>query len=301
MELRGYPGCRVRYPHRVLTATPCRLFSAVRTIAALSLPAACVLLAVACTVHRPPAASRATSSLHPWGAPRSGDRRLVVLRNPGYDAGYSPDLLVSRWVAYRYTRTPDCSLPRYPGDFTADPRLDTLSGPQPGDYRKVWTEDMNGCDRGHQAPDAAMKAAGPEAQATSYRLTNITPQRSRFNRGFWRDLEWVTRGWAGDSDTVWVVTGPVFCAGQETLRVGATGRLPVSHAYFEVVARRRPDRVLALLVPHRVAELPWDSAPSFAVSVDSVERLAGLDVFPFLPESLERRAAPPWPGAPPGR
>jgi hypothetical protein len=28
--------------------------------------------------------------------PRAGDRRLVVLRNPGYDAGYSPDLLVSR-------------------------------------------------------------------------------------------------------------------------------------------------------------------------------------------------------------
>jgi hypothetical protein len=86
----------VRYPHRVLTATPCRLFSAVRPIAFLSLPAACVLLAVACTAHRPPAASRATSSLHPWGMPRAGDRRLVVLRNPGYDAGYSPDLLVSR-------------------------------------------------------------------------------------------------------------------------------------------------------------------------------------------------------------
>ncbi len=248
---------------------------------------------------------REPDPLHPWNEPACADPDARVLHNTAYDCCYSPDLRISRWVAYRYTRTPDCSLPRHRGEFRTDPRLDAAQGPTPTDFRGIWTDDMEGYDRGHQAPDATIKPFGPQAQAETYYLTNITPQHSRFNRGFWRDLEWVTRGWAGTDDTVWVITGPVFYAGHETLRVGNQNRVAVPHAYYSVAARKPGPSLLALLVPHNATDWPWDSASSFIRSVDSIEALTGLDLFPALntrPGRTLEAAVPDtlWPGAPPG-
>jgi endonuclease G len=233
--------------------------------------------------------------------PASADSGLIILRNRAYDCGYAPSLFVARWSAYAFTRTAETGLARHPGSFRADPRVPAAARPVPLDYRGTWTRDLAGFDRGHQAPDATLKVFGPDAQAETYYLSNITPQYSRFNQGFWRELEALTRDWAGDDDTVWVVTGPVFYAGRETLRVGGRGRLAVPHAYFQAVARRRPDRVLAFLVPHRPEAVPWDSAPAFVVGADSVERLTGLKIFPLLTQSPGAGGATPWPGLPTGR
>lgn len=239
------------------------------------------------------------NTTHPWGEPVSDDTTLVLLRNLAYDCGYAPALFVSRWAAYTYTRNAGTGLARHSGSFRTDPRLSPESGPVPGDYQGLWTADLAGYDRGHQAPDATLKVFGPEAQAETYYLTNITPQHSRFNQGIWRELENLARDWAGASDTVWVVTGPVFYAGQETLRLGERARLAKPHAYFQVAARR-PEQALALVVPHRSERMPRDSLRRFIVTVDSIERLTGLRLFPGMPYSVRRARPGDWPGLMPG-
>ncbi|MFO7639077.1 MAG: DNA/RNA non-specific endonuclease [bacterium] len=236
--------------------------------------------------------------LHPWGEPVSADTGLLVLRNRAYDCGYSPALFIARWSTYLFTPVAAGRAARHSGGFRADPRLAPATGPLPADYHGLWKRDRTGFDRGHQAPDATLKAFGSKAQAETYYLSNITPQYSLFNQGFWRELETRTRSWAGKRDTVWVVTGPVFLAEHETLRVGARNLISVPHAYFQVAARKRPSSVLALLVPHVSRSMPWDSAGAFLVAVDSVEKLTGLTIFPDMNDSLTPACSLSWPGLP---
>lgn len=224
----------------------------------------------------------AQQGIHPWGEPVCREPDATVLRNAAYDCCYSPSLFVSRWVAYLYTKTPPASLPRWTGPFVADPRLTEEAGPMPDDYRGAYRADLRGFDRGHLAPDAAIKAFGRTAQAETYYLTNIIPQYSRINRGVWADLEDAVRRWANEHDTTWVITGPLFFAGADTARIGTRQRIAVPHACFLIVARRPGPQTLALILPNRPEPVPRESVPSFLVSVDSIETATGLRFFPRL-------------------
>jgi len=235
------------------------------------------------------------SRLHPWGKPTCLKQDEVTLHNLAYDCCYSQRLRVARWVAYLYTPGGPRQSRRYRGGFTADPRLGP-EGPAPADYVGVG---RLGLDRGHQAPDASIRRFGPKAQKETYYLSNITPQYQRVNRNIWQELESAIREWAGKSDTVWVVTGPVFNAGRDTQWLGRR-RIAVPHAYFCAVRRTGTTGLLALLVPNARNGYSWADAPGFLVSVDSVEKLTGLDLFPRLkPAEAQRLESAParqlWP------
>jgi endonuclease G len=95
------------------------------------------------------------------------------------------------------------------------------------------------------------------------------------------------------------VTGPVFDAGRDTQWLGRR-RIAVPHAYFCAVRRTGTPELLALLVPNARNGYSWPDAPGFLVSIDSVEKLTGLDLFPMLkPDETQRLESAParqlWP------
>ena len=232
------------------------------------------------------------AALHPWGKPVAVGTDTMTLSNLAYDCCYSPRLRVSRWVAYLYTPGATSSPRRFRGSFRADPRLTALAGPTPADYRPAG---RMGLDRGHQAPDATIKRFGPDAQQETYYLSNITPQCSRVNRNIWRELESAIREWPGKAETAWVVTGPVFFAGRDTQWLG-NRRVAVPHGYFCTVRKTGKSELLTLLVPNRPQGYTWADAPGFMVSVDSVEKLTGLNLFP-RPKPAEERTLESKPAA----
>lgn len=218
----------------------------------------------------------------PWGRPRFEDSLSCrLLENSGYDCGFSPRLKVARWSAYRYYRTGNTISERKDWFRPDTPRLSMDESPTPADYRGAYRSDRSGFDRGHLAPDATIEAFGRDAMLQTYLLTNVTPQYTRNNQGIWRVLEDSIRVWAGEKDTVWAVVGPVFYADRDTGRL-ATGRVFVPHAHFYVVARGREPEMLAVVVPNVPEKLPARRLRDYLVSVDSVEKLTGLDMFPDL-------------------
>jgi len=237
----------------------------------------------------------ARPDLAPWGEPVGADSTGVLLVKTAYECLHSSHLKLSRWVAYR-AEGEDSTSTRYSGRFFPDPDLKPGSRAELVDYKGLCRKDMLGFDRGHQAPDATIRSFGPEAQRETYSLANITPQHSQLNEGLWQDIEAAIRSWSSPERPVWVVTGPVFFAEQETTWLGPD-RVAVPHAYFAVLARNRNPRVLSFLVPN-FAEGPWHtSLKPFLVSVESVETLTGLDFLSDLPDSLERRLESPRPSA----
>ncbi len=162
-------------------------------------------------------------------------------------------------------------------DFRPDPFVSTGSA-QLSDYRR------SGYDRGHLVPAGDFKWDSLGMSETFY-LSNTSPQLHGFNAGIWEALERAVRGWAKQKGRLVVYTGPVLRPNQKRI----AGRVTVPDSFYKVLYWMSSSRVEALgfLVPHR--EMEGDPL-RYAVSVDVVEQVTGLDFFPVLPDEWETPA-----------
>lgn len=143
----------------------------------------------------------------------------------------------------------------------------------------------SGYDRGHLVPSADRVVSQAENDAT-FRLSNIAPQTPRLNRVLWNNLESEVRRMAHRLDTLWVVTGGELKPGLE--RIGTNG-VGVPERFFKVLLARKNNQYIAIgfVIPNtqQLNGTFWD----YAVSVDEVEKLSGIDFFPNLPDALEKQ------------
>lgn len=222
------------------------------------------------------------------GAPR-GPAGVRVLANLGYVVGYSDALGNPLWAAYRAPDSEPAAAPPRPGEFSLD--LRSAARIEPADYAG------SGYDRGHLAPNFVIATRyGRRAQAETFLMTNITPQRHALNSGPWRELEQrIATGYAARFGEVWVVAGPVFGANPPRLR----RRVAVPEACYMILIDESAGRVraTAYLFPQTTpAEGRLDD---YLVSIDEIERRTGLDFLPELPDAAEaalesRRAERSW-------
>ncbi len=223
--------------------------------------------------------------------PEPSEPNLKVLHYRAFDCGYLPRIKLSLWVSYCYYETRGMTQPRYRGRFMPDTfRLKKAEAAFPAVYESVPGFIRYQLDKGHLAPDAAIKVFGTAAQKETYFLTNIIPQFANTNRFIWAALEKNIRDWAGLKETVWVTVGPVFYPNQDTVWLG-TNQVPIPHACYCVVFKR-PAKLIAFVVPNDSIRRTGKHLPRFLVSVDSVEKLTGLDLFPGLPPALEKQVEP---------
>lgn len=162
-------------------------------------------------------------------------------------------------------------------DFRPDPKITTQSA-QLSDYKR------SGYDRGHLVPAGDFKWDSTAMSETFY-MSNMSPQIHEFNAGIWEEVESTVRRWARQKGRLVVYTGPVLDNVKE--RIGKN-QVSVPRAFYKVVYHldeKNPSAV-AFLVPHAASRrAPMD----FIVTVDSVEKVTGIDFFPALPDDVEKR------------
>jgi endonuclease G len=199
-----------------------------------------------------------------------------VVRHTSYTLCYSEPHEQALWVAYILTAAEVHGRQKRTNDFRPDPFVVTGSA-VPADYRG------SGCDMGHLAPAADMKWSFT-AMSESFYMSNMSPQAPGFNRGIWKDLESQVRTWAVINRELHVVTGPVLKPGLPTI---GKSRVAVPALYYKVLLDdQRPEiKAIGFVMPNRPLSGP---VTAYAVTVDSVERLTGLDFFPALPDSIEK-------------
>lgn len=220
----------------------------------------------------------------------------------GYVLGYDPRLKIPVWVQYRLTqaRSEDNSFPRS-NAFDEDISIPPQARAKLGDY----TAQGGRYVRGHMAPAEDMRW-GKSAEAESNLLTNIAPQiGSTFNSSIWKSIEDKVRGWVIDRKDLTIICGPVFKARPRVFRIerqpetdrqmlynviGENG-VAVPTAFYKIIVdmrnQQKPD-VLAFLVPHiETASGPERRIETYITSVDSIEKLTGLDFLTNLPEKVQ--------------
>lgn len=201
-----------------------------------------------------------------------------IVRHTGYTLSYSEPNEQALWVAYELTREHATSTHERTNKFLEDPLVTTGSATN-ADYAK------SGYDRGHLAPAADMGWSTITMKESFY-FSNMSPQEPSFNRGIWKRLEEQVRQWAKDNELVYVVTGPVLT--HSPFEHIGISNVSVPKYYYKVILDYTEPEVKAIgfILPNASSTLPLKH---FAVSVDSVEKVTGIDFFYQLPHAVERK------------
>jgi len=219
--------------------------------------------------------------LERFGLPKleAGDEVVV---HAGHMLVYSEKHEQPKWTAH--IAAPDLikgNLARI-DSFLPDPLVKTGTAVT-ADY---WN---SGYDRGHLVPSADMRW-NLEALQGTYLYSNISPQKPELNRETWADLEdWGRRYVNFSKRRVFVITGPVLRDGLPTMqKADRKNEVSIPEYFWKVIADLDGDKPQAIAFV--MSNGKQDGPPiSFAVTVDSVETLTGLDFFPALDDAVENR------------
>lgn len=215
------------------------------------------------------------------GLPKLEDGEELIV-HPGHMLVYSEKHEQPKWTAH--VASPDLikgNLARI-DSFLPDPLVKTGTAVT-ADY---WN---SGFDRGHMVPSADMRWNLEALQGTYY-YSNISPQVPELNRETWADLEdWGRRYVNFSKRRVFVATGPVLRDGLPTMqKADRKNEVSIPEYFWKVFADLDGDTPKAIGFVMRNSKL--DGPPiSYAVTVDSVETLTGLDFFPALDDATEDR------------
>lgn len=203
----------------------------------------------------------------------------VIIDRIGYALGYSEKYEQPLWVTYKLTADEVKSKKaRRSDDFRSDPDINTGSA-TPEDYKKSYF------DRGHLAPAADMSFS-LQAMSESFYMSNMSPQRPEFNRGIWKKLEEKVRDYAAACGSLYVVSGPIFDPNTPSITIGSN-KIAVPDKYYKVLLdpNTTNPKAIGFVIDNRNANQPLSE---YAVTVDAVEALTGMDFFNELDSSDER-------------
>ena len=203
------------------------------------------------------------------------EKKQIILERKGYSLSYNPTLLIPNWVAWRLTAE------HVNGDC---PRDNTYYEDEDVSYPKATNEDYKGSgwSKGHMCP-AGDNKWDSEAMRESNLLTNVCPQHASLNSGVWNVIERDCRKWAKRYGELYIVCGPVLLNKEhETIGIN---KIVVPEAFFKVILRLKPEpTAIGFVIRNNEGKKKKDQ---YINTVDDVERITGIDFFPFLEDSVE--------------
>lgn len=230
------------------------------------------------------------NDLHQFGLPAVSQPNEEIIHHAALSLVYSEQHEQAKWVAHIIS--PDIisgSLFRS-NDFRPDPQVKTgtaieedyfLKYPKPdGTFRY----DGFGYDRGHLAPSADFRWSAL-AMSESYFYSNMSPQLGDFNREAWANVEGSLRGYLfRHPDTqLFVCTGGVLTNDLKKIERGVN-KVSIPKQFYKVVIDRKNRKGIGFLMPNRRIEDPMQN---YAMSIDAIEKLTGIDFFAGMPDDLE--------------
>jgi len=199
-----------------------------------------------------------------------------VIKHSYFALSYNEKYEQAEWVSY-FLRSQNEGIGHYKRPrFINDPKVTTESA-DTDNYKK------SGYDRGHLCAAADMRFSKTAYDETFY-TSNISPQKHNFNGGIWKLLEEKSRYWATKYNGIYVVTGGILQKGLPTI---GSEKVAIPNYFYKILYCnfKGKDKMVAFLMPSVKSK---DPLYKFVVSVDSVEKMTGIDFFPQLNDAIEK-------------
>lgn len=199
-----------------------------------------------------------------------------IIEHSTYYLSYSEKHEQAEWVAYELTSEHISGGKHKRPHFPQDPKVATESA-HSNNYKN------SGYTRGHLLP-AGDRVLSKEVYDETFYTSNISPQLAELNTGIWNSLEMKIRNFVKKNGKVYVVTAGVLTDNLETI---GTEKVSVPEYFYKVLLHHNGNQyqMRAYLIPHK--EEKRKKLNEYLVTVDSVERLTGIDFFYFLEDALE--------------
>ncbi|MFH0895607.1 MAG: DNA/RNA non-specific endonuclease [Bacteroidota bacterium] len=206
------------------------------------------------------------------------DNKYTIINHTFFSLAYDESSEQALWVSYTLTdEMTNKNADRDDCTFKTDPLLST--GVNPSDYAK------SGYDRGHLCPAADM-SFDIQALTETFYMSNMSPQEPGFNRGIWKKLEETVRSWATRDNEIIIASGGSLKYTKGT--IGNKHKISIPTYFYKVILDyQEPEiKAIAFVLRNESSSMPLHT---FAVSVDSVEKMTGIDFFCNLPDEIEKR------------
>jgi len=200
----------------------------------------------------------------------------------------------ARWVAHIISPAIAEGTVFRTNDFREDPLIPTGSATEADYFLKYLEPDSTyrydgfGYDRGHLAPSADFRWSA-RALSESFYYSNMSPQVAAFNREGWASLEDLLRRYViqHPGTQLYVVTGAVL---EDNLPVIERGihHVAIPRQFFKVALDLNTGQAIGFVLPNQAIR---QSLAQYAMTVDEVEQLTGLDFFSLIDnqEAIESR------------
>jgi endonuclease G, mitochondrial len=193
-----------------------------------------------------------------------------------YTLSYNEEFEQADWVMYRLPASYlTLEKNKRKDNFRIDSLVSTGSATLK-DYKS------SGYDRGHLCPAADMSWS-VDALSETFFMSNMSPQKPRFNRGIWKKLEMQVRKWALGNEELFIVIGPVF---NEILGTIGVNEVAVPRYYYKIILDYKQPEIKAIAFVMENKKLTG-AVFDYAVTIDSVEALTNIDFFSLIPDHLE--------------
>ena len=208
------------------------------------------------------------------------DRPEQILERMGYTTSYNNKSKTPNWVAWHLTKAHTYGDNQRKNEvFFEDVSIDSEQRATDNDFYN------SRYDRGHMCPAGDNKWDGL-AMRESFLFTNICPQNHGLNKYEWNDLEIQCRDWAREYGAVDIVCGPIFSTTGDQKTIGRN-KVWVPEAFFKVIlCRQGKPKAIGFIYRNEGVKQTREEALR---SVDEIESLTGIDFFPALDDSVERR------------
>ncbi|MBQ4386757.1 MAG: DNA/RNA non-specific endonuclease, partial [Prevotella sp.] len=232
--------------------------------------------------------------------------QVVVKTCDPYGITYSLEwdnaLKANRWTCYELHAGNTLSNAKRKDDFKADDAVYNSS--ELADYSN------SGFSRGHLCPSADRLCSTDQNKQTFF-LTNMQPQYQSHNGGLWGRLESQVRDYATDDsktgahcDTLYVVKAATIAdvasdaltnnntsGVYATSEVGNYDKLLVPRYFYMALLHYNKEsdsyKAVAFWTRHLSTTQPVANLGDYAISIDKLEQLTGLDFFCNLPDDIE--------------
>ncbi|MCF8275525.1 MAG: DNA/RNA non-specific endonuclease [Flavobacteriales bacterium] len=228
--------------------------------------------------------------LDEMGYPKSSNA-FEVIRHLALTLGYSEKDEQAAWVQHIVIPEVEFANVSRTNDFRIDSLVSTGSAKEEDYFLKKIGEDGTmefdgfGYDRGHLAPSADFRWS-QKALSESYYYSNMSPQKPEFNRERWAELESWVRTYVIDFDEpVFVVTGPIL---KDGLKQQGEDHVSIPQQFYKIIldVEGAEHKAVAFLMPNEHCAYP---VSGYVTSIDTIEKLTGLDFFSSLDDAEENK------------
>ena len=227
----------------------------------------------------------------------NNDAPMQTLRRESYTSCYNHDTKCPNWVAWALTKESAqgeiekkiwfdengyaIGISNFKPEYVKGTYIYDAEAEEPRPEFKDWEQMPTGASHGHMCPVADCKTS-KAAINQSFLLTNLCVQAEKLNTGSWNKLEMSCRNWAIKYGRIFIVTGPIFNDNKVSKRMGD---IAIPDGFFKVIlCMEGTPKAIGFIFPNNNEKHNREES---ICSVDSVEKITGIDFFPQLPNDIE--------------